>query len=77
MTAMLGSLRVVGIFMMRAGALSWRTTTSVNVPPISTPMRRSAFIWFSHGYQLEACRLQGARPLPELINAFPRSEAAR
>ena len=40
-TAMLGSLRVLGIFMIRIGAPAPRTTTSVNVPPISTPTRRS------------------------------------
>src|SRR5262249_18413189 len=36
-TATLGSLRVLGSFMMRVGAPGQDTTTSVNVPPISTP----------------------------------------
>src|SRR5215471_703485 len=36
-TATLGSLRVLGIFMIRVRAPGRRTTTSVNVPPISTP----------------------------------------
>ena len=39
-TARLGSLRVLGIFMMRVGAPGQCTTTSVNVPPISTPIER-------------------------------------
>jgi hypothetical protein len=80
MTAMLGSLRVVGIFMMRAGALSWRTTTSVNVPPISTPMRRSAFIWFSHGYYsaFRSNRIVGWAKEPALAPATcPRVGTAR
>src|SRR5262249_25656987 len=43
-TATLGSLRVLGIFMIRVRAPGRRTTTSVNVPPISTPMLTSPLV---------------------------------